>query len=162
MTSFCYNVYKMTSINNCEVCTALSTNEPIFETNSWAISLSPDQGYLGRCYVTLKEHKAGMADLTNNEWLEFADIVKRLEGGVRGAFGAKLFNWVCLMNNAFQVSPALPHVHWHVRPRYEKSVNFEGEGFVDPMFGYHYDRNQSKLVNEDVLNRIKGKIKANL
>lgn len=152
----------MTSIDNCEVCAVLPTNEPIFETKYWAISLSPNQGYLGRCYVTLKEHKADMADLTNNEWLEFADIVKRLEGGVRDAFGAKLFNWGCLMNNAFQLTPALPHVHWHVRPRYENSVNFEGEDFVDPMFGQHYDREQSKLVSKVVLNCIKGKIQASL
>ncbi len=120
--------------------------------------MAPDQGYLGRCYVTLKDHKTDMAELTNDEWLEFAGVVKRLEAGMREAFGATLFNWSCLMNNAFQVSPALPHVHWHVRPRYEKAVIFEGEEFTDPLFGHHYDPGQTKKVSDDMLNSIKQKI----
>jgi len=148
----------MTNITTCEVCVILPETVPLFETNKWTISLSPDQGYLGRCYVTLKEHKANMSELTNEEWLEFANIVKKLESGIRGAFGATIFNWGCLMNNAFQVSPSFPHVHWHLRPRYQKTVNFEGVEFVDPLFGYHYDREQSNKVSENILNSIRHKI----
>lgn len=152
----------MTALPNCEICAFLPKNTPIFETDKWTISLSSDQGYLGRCFVTLKDHKGDMAELTNEEWLEFADIVKKLERGVRESFGAVLFNWTCLMNNAFQVSPAFPHVHWHVRPRYENAVTFDGEEFVDPLFGYHYDREQSKEVSADTLEAIRLKVKANL
>lgn len=149
-------------MDNCEVCAILPENTPLFETDKWTISLSPDQGYLARCYVTLKEHKADMADLTNDEWLEFAGIVKKLESAIVDTFGATLFNWGCLMNNAFQVSPSLPHVHWHVRPRYQEAVQFEGEEFVDPLFGYHYDRGQSKKVSDTVLASIRRKIQQSL
>lgn len=51
-------------MNNCEVCAVLPTNNPIFETDKWMVSLSPDQDYLGRCHVTLKEHKGDLAELT--------------------------------------------------------------------------------------------------
>lgn len=148
----------MNSIKGCEVCTVLPTNHPIFETERWMVSLSSDQGYLGRCYVTLKEHKSDLADLTTEEWLEFSGVVKTLEEATRQAFGATLFNWGCLMNNAFQSSPALPHIHWHVRPRYQKPVLFEDIEFVDPEFGHHYDRQQKNIVDEITLRKIRSTI----
>jgi len=152
----------MKRIDTCEVCAILPMNTPLFETDKWMITLAEDQGYLGRCYVTLKEHKSDMSELTNEEWLEFADSVKKLEAGVRHAFGATIFNWGCLMNNAFQVTPSLPHVHWHVRPRYDKNVTFKGEEFTDPLFGHHYDRGQSKIVSSAMIKSIRQKIQENL
>ncbi len=152
----------MKNIDNCEVCAFLPTNKTLFETDKWAISLAADQGYLGRCYVTLKQHKSDMAELTTDEWLEFAEVVKKLEAGIRQAFGATLFNWSCLMNNAFQVSPALPHVHWHVRPRYEKPIIFEGQEFVDPLFGHHYDSGQSNVVSPELLENIRLTVQSSL
>lgn len=146
----------------CEVCAVLPLNSPIFETNHWMVSLSPDQGYLGRCYVTLKQHKGDMAELTNEEWLEFADIVKKLEGAITKAFGARMFNWGCLMNNAFQSEVALPHVHWHVRPRYDAPVVFSGEEFSDAAFGHHYDREQSKKLNAEMMDSIRREVQAYL
>ncbi len=147
---------------NCETCQLFPIADPLLETNNWVVSLSPDQGYLGRCYISLKEHKGDMADLTNEEWLNFAEIVKKLEKAVRLAFDAQLFNWGCLMNNAFQHSPAKPHVHWHLRPRYNKTVNLDGINFADQLFGHHYDRAQSQKVTDKTLNIIKDRIKENL
>jgi len=152
----------MTTQKACEVCAILPTNTPLFETNKWAISLAPNQADLGRCYVTLKEHKGDMAELTSEEWLEFADIAKTLEGAIRRAFGADLFNWSCLMNNAFQVSPALPHVHWHLRPRYAQPVIFEGTEFSDPLFGHHYNSGLSKALNSKMMNKLHAAIQKEL
>lgn len=152
----------MTTRKACEVCAILPTNTPLFETNKWAILLAPNQADLGRCYVTLKEHKGDMAELTSEEWLEFVDIVKTLEGAIRKAFGADLFNWSCLMNNAFQVSPALPHVHWHLRPRYAQPVIFEGIEFKDLLFGHHYDSRLSKELDRKMMNKIYAAIQKEL
>ncbi|NCU37715.1 HIT family protein [Candidatus Saccharibacteria bacterium] len=145
--------------NKCEVCIVLPNNTPVYETKSWVVSLNPDQAYLGRCYVTLKKHKGDLADLTDSEWLEFADIVKTLEAAVRHAFGATLFNWVCLMNNAFQTEHAKPHIHWHFRPRYDHKVTFSGTVFSDPSFGHHYDRTHVKKVLPKTLGNINKIIK---
>ena len=103
-----------------------------------------------------------MAELTNEEWLDFAQIVKSLEQAIRLAFDARLFNWSCLMNNAFQHNPATPHVHWHFRPRYDKTVSIDGIDFEDPLFGHHYDREQSLKVSGETLSHIQAKIKENL
>lgn len=103
-----------------------------------------------------------MAELTIEEWLDFAEIVKKLEKAIRSAYGAQLFNWGCLMNNAFQYNPAKPHVHWHFRPRYDKTISIDGIDFVDPMFAHHYDRAQSQKVPVENLNRIKVTIREKL
>lgn len=149
-------------LNKCGICRLLPNGDPILNTQYWQVIIAPDQGYLGRCYVTLKEHKGDLAELTREEWLDYAEIVKKLETAVRSAFGAIVFNWGCLMNNAFQVSPATPHIHWHLIPRYDKTIDFDGMGFIDPLFGHHYDREQSQKVSEETLRRIQAKIKENL
>lgn len=141
---------------NCETCEVLPTNNPLIETEYWMATLAPDQGYLGRSYVTLKEHKPSLTVITMDEWQDFAGVVSRYENAVRGAYGADVFNWGCLMNNAFQQEPALPHVHWHVRPRYgsNQPVVVNGLEFSDPNFGHHYDREHKQLVNKQTLQAI--------
>lgn len=62
------------------------------------------------------------------------------------------------MNDAFQHKSAKPHVHWHIRPRYERTISFDGLEFIDPLFGYHYDRGQSQVVSKETLNKIQAKI----
>ena len=149
-------------IKECGICQLLLNSDPIFRTKYWEIIIAPDQGYLGRCYVTLIEHKADLAELTEEEWLDYVEIVKKIEEAIRSAFGAIVFNWGCFMNTAFQVSPATPHVHWHLRPRYDKTISFDGIDFRDPLFGYHYDTGQSHKVSEGTLSNIRAKIKENL
>lgn len=149
-------------LNECAICQLLPNKNPILSTQYWEVNIAPDQGYLGRCYVTLKQHKGDLAELTNEEWLDYARVVKNIESAITLAFGAKLFNWSCLMNNAFQIQPATPHIHWHLRPRYESSVEFENSRFDDPLFGYHYDREQVKKVPDEMLNSIKAAIKEKL
>jgi diadenosine tetraphosphate (Ap4A) HIT family hydrolase len=70
--------------------------------------LAPDQGYLGRSYVTLRDHKGHLAALSWQEWGEYANIVLRLERACVKALNATLFNWSCLLNNAYQKTPHTP------------------------------------------------------
>ncbi|MDZ7786418.1 MAG: HIT family protein [Candidatus Saccharibacteria bacterium] len=146
--------------DNCEVCKVLPQNNPIFETDKWVATLAFDQGYLGRAYITLKEHKGDLKDLSEEEWLEFSKVLKKYEAGVRKAFNAEMFNWTCLMNNAYQTQPSQPHIHWHVRPRYSTEIEFKGKTYSDPEFAHHYDRNQKNLVNSGVLDAINEEIKS--
>lgn len=79
-----------------------------------------------------------MADLTPEEWLDFAKLSKKIETSFKKAFGATMFNWACLMNNAYQEKNPKPHVHWHLWPRYSKPVVIQGIKFEDKEFGHHY------------------------
>jgi len=126
------------------------------------IILAPDQGYLGRAYVTLRDHKSSLGELSEAEWQDYAVIVKRVENACKQGLGATLFNWSCLMNNAYQNKPYMPHVHWHFRPRYENPVIVNSVTFEDPEFGFHYDREQKHTVDKETFAMILEKIKAYL
>jgi diadenosine tetraphosphate (Ap4A) HIT family hydrolase len=147
-------------MQDCEVCNHLQndTNQ-VAKTDHWVIALAPDQGYLGRCYVTLRGHKGRLADLSENEWTDFGNVARRLEGSVTEAFGASPSNWACMMNNAYQEMPANPHVHWHFRPRYSKPYMLNDVTFDDPLYGHHYDRDQRKSVDSETFSLIRDRLK---
>lgn len=112
----------------------------IFETTYWNVFLMPNQTYLGYCSVSLKRRDCGdLADVTNEEMLDFLQLAKKLENALRKAFNATMFNWTCLMNLSYQNNPPTPHMHWHFRPRYDHPVKFAGLEFTDKFFGQHYD-----------------------
>lgn len=140
------------------------TEEIVFETPYWKVALMNQQLYLGRCVVVLKRPCGELAGLTQDEGVDFFELVTKLENLFKKTFDATMFNWCCLMNNAYQVSPAQPQVHWHFRPRYENPVEVGGQIFADPNFGHHYLRatNEEKVVSLEVLKAINQKLQENL
>lgn len=134
----------------------------IFETEFWRIVLADDQTYIGRSVIVLKRPCGDLADLTREELMDFHNAVKKLETAFRKGFDATIFNWTCLMNNAYQNDPPDPQVHWHFRPRYNHKVEFEGEVFEDTDFGHHYARGTSRELSPDLRNKLTDKIKVNL
>ena len=149
----------------CDSCPYLTKyDNNIFETNYWKIDLSNDQAYLGRSYITLKRHCGSLSELTKDEWSDLNQVIKRLDKMYKKTFGAKLLNFNCLMNNAYQAKSPNPHVHWHVRPRYDRKVKFEGITFKDLEFGHHYARGNQKeqILPEEALIKIIKKLKKNL
>lgn len=128
----------------------------LFETEHWRVGMAEDQRYLGRSYVSLKRECGDLAEVIEPELLDFLAVVRRFEAGARAAFGATMFNWSCLMNNAYQETDPKPQVHWHVRPRYAAAPVVDGEVFEDPNFGHHYLREDSdkRIVSSERLNTI--------
>ena len=133
---------------HCDYCDLAERERFICETPYWTVFLSFDQNYLGRCFIPLKRHCESLSDLSENEWKDFSLLVKKLEKAIKKAFNASMFNWTCLMNDAYKKKISKPHVHWHLKPRYDKSVEFAGEKFEDPDFGHHYNRNRRKVSKE--------------
>ncbi|MHA1686543.1 MAG: HIT family protein [Candidatus Heimdallarchaeaceae archaeon] len=131
----------------------------LFETKHYRVYLSEDQSLLGRLIVVLKRHATTLSDLSAEEMLDFLNIVKVTESTLKDAFGATMFNWSCLMNNAYKQQPN-PHVHWHCRPRYKQDVNFEGAVFSDPDFAHHYNNKRKRAINKETKHKIVEKIKA--
>lgn len=140
----------------------INSDSVIYETEEWRVLLANDQGYLGRCYVTAKHHTASLGDLSDQQWREYEHIVLLLETACKKALGAEMFNWTCLMNNAFRKQPCLPHVHWHFRPRYKTSVEFAGLTFEDPEFGSHHDREQRREIDSTSFRAIRDAIKQSM
>ena len=134
----------------------------IFETKYWEVVLSEDQYYVGRCYIPLKRECGNLADLKKEEILDFFELVKKIENSLKKSFNATMFNWSCLMNNAYKDKSPKPQVHWHLRPRYRNKVEFEGEVFEDKEFAHHYERKTDRKLSSEVRIKIIKKIRENL
>jgi len=131
----------------------------IYETKYWIVKLSEDQHYLGRCVIVLKRNKgSSLSELKEKEITDFLVLIKKLESVMKKTFRATMFNWTCLMNNAYKSRNPKPHVHWHFRPRYNKSIKVGKEVFKDTEFAHHYDRAKTKIVSKKVLDEIASEI----
>ncbi len=121
----------------CEYCQIIGGyGKIIWETEYWEIYLAPSQRYLGTCVVALKRHGRDLKDLKDAEWVDFANIVRKLEKSMGDLFQPTLYNWSCFKNSVFRGENPNPEIHWHFIPRYKDSVDFEGMIFHDPDFGY--------------------------
>ena len=96
----------------CDACEYLSDSKnEILGTKFWTVKIYNDQPYLGRAYCTVKTHKSSLGELSKEEWDDLHHVFKELQAMYRKAFGAKLINVECNMNNAFRTKPYNPHVH---------------------------------------------------
>lgn len=93
------------------------------------------QEYPGYCIIS--SNKANLSDLTIEEWQELGILEKELERVCRKIFGATMFNFCCLMNNAYRDNEK-PHVHFHFVPRYKDSLNLFNKIYKDRHFGYNF------------------------
>lgn len=73
-------------------------NGIILETPYWKVELADEQLYLGRAYVVCKTKRASLSELSNEEFADLHETIKKYETLLKKTFGATLFNWACLMN----------------------------------------------------------------
>ena len=63
------------------------------------------------------------------------------------------------MNSFYKESEPDPHLHIHVRPRYDEPVIVNGNAYIDSEFGHHYTVNKSRSIpaedKEEVFARLK-------
>lgn len=151
-------------MKKCDVCEVLKQDlNVIFDTEFWRVSLDGgDQYYLGRSFVTAKRHVENLSGLTSDDWDDLHKVITNFETAAKKGLGAILFNWSCLTNNAFQTKPYNPHVHWHVRPRYDKVVTINKEKFSDDEFGHHYARSTNRTVPDETAKEVIKLIQQNL
>lgn len=114
-------------------------NETIFETAFWEVGLGWKQQYLGRSIIILKREVLHISELTNSEFLDIFEIIKKMEKPCSLAFGATMFNSMSLMNGNYRTDPPKKFMHWHFVPRYKNTVTFDGVTFTDPEFGSKFN-----------------------
>jgi diadenosine tetraphosphate (Ap4A) HIT family hydrolase len=112
-------------------------NEPFLTTQYWKIFLADDQMYLGRIVIKTITPRESLPEITEEEQKDFFFLIKKLENFYKEVLGATMFNYSCLMNDAYR-DGEIPHVHFHMRPRYKNPTIVLGETFIDPNFGEHY------------------------
>ena len=148
-------------MKNCVWCNLSEEDKKyqVFETASWSVFLSDEQDYIGRCILVLKRHCGSLSELTDDEWEELRKLICKTETCLKTVLGATLCNWSCLMNSFYKESEPDPHLHIHVRPRYDEPVVVNGRIYNDSEFGHHYAVKKGGEISdkdrEEVFTRIK-------
>ena len=143
----------------CSICSLLHTDNDsiVYNGEAWRVALNPNQEYLGRLFITLKTHKSSLSGLTVEEWQEFGIITQLLEQSLHACFQPTHFNWQCLMNDAIRDTQP-PHVHWHLIPRYQATVEFNGTTYTDPSWPGKYKNVQPKQLTSDELEPLRQRL----
>ena len=85
---------------------------------------TPD--YPGFCRVILNRHVKEMTDLMPEERARLMDVVWRTEQAVREVLRPDKINLASLGN-------VVPHLHWHVIPRFEHDRHFPNPIWGNPL-----------------------------
>lgn len=93
------------------------------------------QEFVGDCIIS--SAKENLSELTSEEWIELGIIEKELERVCKKLFNSTMFNFACLMNNAYKDNEK-PHVHFHFIPRYKTELKLFNKIYKDRHFGYNF------------------------
>ena len=103
----------------------------LYKSNNWeVVFVDWCQEFVGDCIIS--SHKESLIELTSEEWIELGELEKELERVCKKLFNATMFNFACLMNNAYKDNEK-PHVHFHFIPRY--LIKFIKINILDIIFG---------------------------
>ena len=77
------------------------------------------QEFVGDCIISCD--KENLSELTDEDWKELGRLEKELERVSKKLFNSTMFNFACLMNDAYR-DKEKPHVHFHFIPRYKNEL----------------------------------------
>lgn len=108
----------------------------LYKGNNWeVVFVNWCQEFVGNCIISC--NKESLSKLTDNDWIELGKIEKELERISKKLFNATMFNFACLMNNAYRDNEK-PHVHFHFIPRYKNKLEIFNKVYKDKHFGYNF------------------------
>ena len=125
----------------------------LYKSKNWEIVFVDwCQEFIGDCIISC--NKESLSDLTDEDWIELGRLEKELERISKKLFNATMFNFACLMNNAYR-NKEKPMVHYHFVPRYKNELKLFGKIYKDRHFGYDFWKwNLSKFkFQKDPFNR---------
>ena len=97
----------------------------IFESDHWAVLLRPAQVTLGALVLGTKSDAQSFAEISPEAARALPDVTGRIETVLRDLFGYDKINYLALMM-------VDKEFHFHVIPRYGRTVRFAGKEFRDP------------------------------
>ena len=96
----------------------------IKEYSHWVVLLRPKQVTLGSLVLACTEEAESWSTITPDAFSELAKVTDELETSLKELFGYDRINYLMLMM-------VDPNVHFHVIPRYSKTVYFRETDFPD-------------------------------
>jgi diadenosine tetraphosphate (Ap4A) HIT family hydrolase len=108
----------------CELCDG-GGGELLWQDNLCRVVLVDDADYPGFCRVILNRHVAEMTDLDPTERNRLMQVVFAAEAAVRKRLQPDKVNLASLGN-------VVPHLHWHVIPRFRDDRHFPNPIWGEP------------------------------
>ncbi len=102
----------------CELCEG-DGGELIWRDEQCRVVCVAELGYPGYCRAIWNAHVSEMTDLGESERARLMRVVFELEAGLRKLLRPDKINLASLGN-------AVPHLHWHVIPRFRGDPHFPG------------------------------------
>lgn len=99
----------------CELCHL--TVPVVWQDEKLSVILVDDASYPGFCRVIWREHVREMSDLSHDDRLLLNEAVYQVEQAVREVMQPLKVNVASLGN-------VVPHLHWHIIPRYADDAHF--------------------------------------
>tara|TARA_B110000003_G_scaffold229511_1_gene231334 strand:- start:471 stop:1340 length:870 start_codon:yes stop_codon:yes gene_type:complete len=96
----------------------------IKEYLNWVLLLRLEQYTLGSLVLVHKKPTNQFSDISNDAFNEYNQISKEIEYHLSNLFNYDKINYMMLMMKD-------PDVHYHIIPRYKKSIDFLGNAFID-------------------------------
>ena len=116
----------------------------ICDLNASTLFLFKEQSHPGRCVVAYKEHVNELFELSESDRNTFMADVCRVAKAIQTAFLPTKINY-----GAY--SDKLPHLHFHLVPKYENGFGFGGTFEMNPQKVYlseaEYAESIAKIVN---------------
>ena len=107
----------MTNANEaCELCQSPG-GEIVHQGELFRVVLIDDVNYPGFCRVIWRDHIKEVTDLNELDRMHMMDIIWQVEQVVRDVMQPEKINLASLGN-------MVPHLHWHVIPRYIDDAHF--------------------------------------
>ncbi len=107
--------------------------------------LFKEQSHPGRCVVAYKDHVKELFELSEADRNAFMADVCKVAEAIQKAFNPAKINY-----GAY--SDKLPHLHFHIVPKYENGVSFGGTFEMNPqktyLSDYEYAETIEKIINE--------------
>lgn len=129
--------------NDCLYCTRNQTQKDLMieicDLKVSTVFLFREQTYHGRCIVAYKDHATELYELEGEALLAYMEDVNKVAKVMK-----ELFNPVKINYGAY--SDKLPHLHFHLVPKYTDGPDFGGTFTMNPQKEYLSDEEYMEMV----------------
>ncbi|MCD4785303.1 MAG: HIT family protein [Candidatus Eremiobacteraeota bacterium] len=134
------------SKDDCKICKYLTTTETdrffITRLSSSIVRLKKDQYNRGYITVYFHDHKENITELSDEENLGLYQDMLKMAKAVKEIFSPDHMNYLLMGNK-------VPHLHWHIIPRYKWEVNWGTAIWVEPQPEVELkDEEYAEIINE--------------
>ncbi|MFU0824178.1 HIT family protein [Clostridium sp.] len=112
----------------------------VCKLNASTVYLFREQTYRGRCVVAYDEHVNELYELGEKELEIYMKDVTKAAAAIKKAFSPNKINY-----GAY--SDKLPHLHFHIVPKYEDGYSWGGTFEMNPQKTYLKDEEYEEIIN---------------